>query len=823
MTLEERIKIIEDTSSFDEIPLDVLPPSHKDNYYFVSYSHKDYKTVFPDILRLEALGINIWYDNEMHIGENWREIAQLYISKFQCSGVIFYLTENSISSPACNQEVEYVLTHNKNFLSINKPLDGCGLQSGYSMLKELQKRGLSCEQSLLDNFEKAFSNEVLYLGINESIEKKAHQISSIQREDLLQLETKTSWRTNKTELAVTACRDNTIINLDLSKIHDCESVSDNISEIGDCVFTNSIKLQSVKVSSKLNKVGESAFRNCVSLTDFDISHVNQIEFGKNSFKNCPMLTTMDLSKATLIDEGAFADCKLLDVKEINGEIRQDAFQNTSITDVDYIAESPIIKRHAFWGCKSLRSFNIKGIFTNDLEDSAFYSCENLENAGPFIAPNVIRNNNDAALKIGAYAFNDCESLKNIKFAGAWDTAGAIGAFWSCNSLETIDLDTKSTKVPSCFARGCKNLKEITNSERFTYIDEEAFEDCERLVSFDLTNVKHVGKGAFAGAGLTRVYLKNINTIEKSAFANCRNLKSVYVGNDCEKIEQYAFLGCNELKVVKILAENVKMSSEVFLYTKGIKVFYLRSKAIFDVLVEDGLLDTLSTLYIGDNLDPTTFNLEEFDMVESDEGSFYKFVAKEKEAFVDPEDEIYITSSEINEPDPFSPKYQYENEDAFVALIAKDVQIKHRRLKKPQVYFVEQIELFNDEMTIDYLVVSTHTGKSFVLDGTLIESITIAQKTIGDWFKIDNTEELNERSCCIVANEDFHYCTVKIVKCNPIPILDANVNFKYAVETIIYVEDDEIKAVSGIDIESIIIFNDDFETEKIIERTDFKPL
>ena len=188
MTLEEKIRIIENTSSFDQIPREAMPSSHKDNYYFVSYSHKDYKTVFADILRLEELGINIWYDNEMHIGENWREIAQLYISKFQCSGVIFYLTENSISSPACNQEVEYVLTHNKNFLSINKPLDGCSVQSGYSMLKELQKRGLKCEQSLLDNFEKAFSDEVLYLGINESIERKAYQISSIQREELLELD-----------------------------------------------------------------------------------------------------------------------------------------------------------------------------------------------------------------------------------------------------------------------------------------------------------------------------------------------------------------------------------------------------------------------------------------------------------------------------------------------------------------------------------------------------------------------------------------------------------------------------------------------------------
>ena len=100
MTIEEKIRLIEQCASMADVPQGVLPKSHKENYYFVSYSHKDFKLVLKDILLLESLGVNIWYDSEMHIGENWREIAQLYISKFQCAGVIFYLTENSIRSAA---------------------------------------------------------------------------------------------------------------------------------------------------------------------------------------------------------------------------------------------------------------------------------------------------------------------------------------------------------------------------------------------------------------------------------------------------------------------------------------------------------------------------------------------------------------------------------------------------------------------------------------------------------------------------------------------------------------------------------------------------
>ena len=161
MTIEEKIRIIEETESFADVPSEVLPTSYKESYYFISYSHKDYKMVLSDILRLEALGVNVWYDKEMHIGENWREIAQLYISKFQCAGVIFYLTENSISSPACNQEVEYVLTHDKNFLSINKALSGRPVESGEAMLRAMKERGLPVSDALLASFHKAFGNEIV--------------------------------------------------------------------------------------------------------------------------------------------------------------------------------------------------------------------------------------------------------------------------------------------------------------------------------------------------------------------------------------------------------------------------------------------------------------------------------------------------------------------------------------------------------------------------------------------------------------------------------------------------------------------------------------
>ena len=39
--------LIENSNNINELTLDVIPPTYSENYYFVSYSHKDYKKVLP--------------------------------------------------------------------------------------------------------------------------------------------------------------------------------------------------------------------------------------------------------------------------------------------------------------------------------------------------------------------------------------------------------------------------------------------------------------------------------------------------------------------------------------------------------------------------------------------------------------------------------------------------------------------------------------------------------------------------------------------------------------------------------------------------------
>ena len=810
MSLEEKIRLIEASNSFADIPQDAFPKSHKENYYFVSYSHKDYKRVLKDIILLEDMGINIWYDSEMHVGENWQEIAELYISKFQCAGVIFYLSENSISSPACNREVEYVLTHNKDFFSINMPLTGRGVESGYSMLCELGRRGLARDAELFESFKKAFPDEVLYLSVDDTVEKKANQILSLKREELLGLSESLLTR----GVMLSSCRDNTLINIDLTKIYDNGAVSGYITEIGDCVFTNSVKLQSVKLAEKVERIGESAFRNCTELREIDLSGKKLI-IDNNAFRNCISLGKIDISAAQHIGRDAFRACKNLDIDRLSGAVASNAFSETAIRKIDYIAENPFLGEGAFSKCPQLEIFNITGTFRQRLPANAFAESEKLRIAGPFIALSSYSPGCREALNVGYGCFSYCKSLESVRFAGLWDLSDAESAFLHCDSLKKLELDVASSVIPVSFAKDCENLTELAVKSPIINIGKHAFANCSSLKKIDLCNAKSIERQAFYGSGIEHLYLKDAEEISYQAFSEMPYLESVTVGAECSQMGDGAFLGCKSLKTVKILSEKLEISSYKSIFMRcPIEVFYLRNLSIYNALVSDGALETLKVLYIGDNLSGEGIIPEGFDHAESDVGGFMKFVRGELLLRGDEEQNIDLSSAELNERDNYREPFKYKR---VLDLLGHEVIIKHSRLIKPRKYFVEDAVYYPGTDTIEYLVVSVHTGVSFRLDSTLIESIEPTEYQGADWFMLDKPCEIEDKSCCVISNGERHYCQVMRVEHFSVFGTALTKGSKYPLKAIYGEEDSRLIAISGLDIESIVVFNDNFEVEKVIKR------
>ncbi|MCH5350573.1 MAG: toll/interleukin-1 receptor domain-containing protein [Clostridiales bacterium] len=78
------------------------------NFVFVSYSHLDTEIVEEDVLALQKLGVRVWFDANMRVGDNWQEIAREKLSHANCKGVLFYNSKNSYISKAVHLERQIV-------------------------------------------------------------------------------------------------------------------------------------------------------------------------------------------------------------------------------------------------------------------------------------------------------------------------------------------------------------------------------------------------------------------------------------------------------------------------------------------------------------------------------------------------------------------------------------------------------------------------------------------------------------------------------------------------------------------------------------------
>lgn len=94
-------------------------PAYKGDepYIFVSYAHADAELVYPELIWLKEQGCNIWYDEGISPGTQWRdELA----NAIRSADLFLYLvTPQAVQSNNCRQEVNYALDADKPILAIH--------------------------------------------------------------------------------------------------------------------------------------------------------------------------------------------------------------------------------------------------------------------------------------------------------------------------------------------------------------------------------------------------------------------------------------------------------------------------------------------------------------------------------------------------------------------------------------------------------------------------------------------------------------------------------------------------------------------------------
>lgn len=109
------------SNTFEECK-DVVCCSQGTPYAIVSYSRRNYKSVFCDILELQDHGVNIVFDDKLvkmdgGSGDTWIKRYESLLKEAKI--VICYLSKDYLKSPSVMQELDLIRKYNKKFIAID--------------------------------------------------------------------------------------------------------------------------------------------------------------------------------------------------------------------------------------------------------------------------------------------------------------------------------------------------------------------------------------------------------------------------------------------------------------------------------------------------------------------------------------------------------------------------------------------------------------------------------------------------------------------------------------------------------------------------------
>lgn len=85
-------------------------------YVFVCYAHANMDDVYDEIAWLQACGLNVWYDEGISAGAEWRE--ELGEAIRDCHLFLFFVSPEATESENCRRELNFALDHERPTLAV---------------------------------------------------------------------------------------------------------------------------------------------------------------------------------------------------------------------------------------------------------------------------------------------------------------------------------------------------------------------------------------------------------------------------------------------------------------------------------------------------------------------------------------------------------------------------------------------------------------------------------------------------------------------------------------------------------------------------------
>ena len=331
------------------------------------------------------------------------------------------------------------------------------------------------------------------------------------------------------------------------------SADGKILEAVSPLLTGEFTTDTIGVST-VTKIGRGAFSHNLKLTSVTLENVT--ELGAYAFgyydtarpDRRSHLRTVKLGTLTSVGEYAFYGILISEMPAFTDDavFGKYSFARTALTEV-HIPNSATVAEGMFAQCNNLHTVIIGNNVT--LGDHAFFTSKD-ENfsVGSFTADNT---------KYYYYIFSS--SLKNITIGD--DAVIGSNAFTGAASVEEITLGANANIGYMAFYN-CSALKSIDLSKALSIGDYAFSGDTYFICRDENMSVAAVGLSgenygkylySYHACQLESVDLSNASYVGINAFAVCRQLKAVTLGNAVTELGDYAFASCPALESINLNA------------------------------------------------------------------------------------------------------------------------------------------------------------------------------------------------------------------------------------------------------------------------------